>query len=127
MKDGTTETILKRTKSEISSKLDELSDSLAEQIELARRGGVSDVESLAEQADSIMKEIAETGVLESAEFGDKREHLSGLYKQLILMVAVSKEQTGRQIHRINAVLKTLEVYREQGVTKPPVPGAYESL
>ena len=91
--------------------LDTLTALLEEQIKLARRNKIAEVEQLSEQTGPLAKEIIKARILEQAEFKNRREHLTELYKKLVLILAAHKEQTSDQLQRINEGKKTLEAYR----------------
>ncbi|MHC4595368.1 MAG: hypothetical protein ACYS19_10540 [Planctomycetota bacterium] len=78
--------------------LDELQSLLEEQIKLARQGNPASkrIEFLSKQADCLVGKIAQSGILESAEFKNRREHLKKLYDTL---------------HQIRTGKKTIGTYR----------------
>ena len=94
------------------SLFDELQRLLEKQIELARRGNLRRVEALAEQADSIVERIVQTGMLQQTDFDGQRENLTKLYKKLELMLATGKDAVNRQIKRVGSGRKALQAYRK---------------
>ncbi len=94
--------------------LDDLQGLLEKQIETARRGNLRRVEALAGKADSIVARIVETKALESTDFDGRREHLTGLYKTLELILATGKEAVGKQLRQVGSGRRTLQAYRNSG-------------
>ncbi|MHC4644168.1 MAG: hypothetical protein ACYTBJ_01605 [Planctomycetota bacterium] len=92
--------------------LQDLEVLLGKQIELAQEGDISAVEVLSVQADSLVEKIARAGILKSAEFGDRREHLRELYDCLCLSIAAKKAETAEELGRIRKGKKTIGAYRK---------------
>jgi hypothetical protein len=97
--------------SQSSSKLDELQSLLERQIELTRQGSISEVEALGEQADSLAGKLAQSGILESAEFRNRRERLQKLYEDLRLAITVQKADAFAELRRVRKGRKAVEAYR----------------
>lgn len=91
--------------------LDSLQTLLEQQIELARTGNASRLEQLTKQADSLVRTIAEAGVLESDELRDRRERLRKLYRDLCLIVTAQRAETGEKLSQIRKGRKTIKAYR----------------
>ena len=93
--------------------LDELQSLLEEQIKLAQRGNAasSRIEVLSKQADSLVGKIAQSGILESAEFKNRREHLKKLYHTLCLAITAQKADTFAKLNQVRRGKKTIETYR----------------
>jgi len=91
--------------------LDNLRNLLEKQIEMARKGNFRRVETLTEQADSIVEKIIKTKVFEHPEFECQRIHLLELYKKLGLMLAAGKASVQKQLRQVGNVKKTLKIYR----------------
>lgn len=91
--------------------LDELQSLLEEQVEQARGGRLSKVETLSERAGAIVEEIARAGILEAAEFKGRRERLAELYRDLRLTLAGQKDEVGRQLEKVRKGRKTIGAYR----------------
>lgn len=94
--------------------LDQLQSLLEKQIEMARRSDFSGVEALAEQADSIVREIVETKAFEQPGADLRRESLTKLYKKLELIIAAGKDSAQKQLRQVGNVRKTLKAYRNDG-------------
>jgi hypothetical protein len=97
--------------SEFSSKLDELQSLLERQIELARQGSILEVEALSEQAASLAGRLAQSGILESGEFRNRRERLQKLYEDLRLAIMVQKADAFAELRRVRKGRKAVEAYR----------------
>ena len=91
--------------------LDMLQDLLEEQIKLARQSKIADVEKLSAQAGALAEDITKARIPEQAEFKNRYEHLTELYRKLTLILAAHKEQTSEQLRRISEGRKTLQTYR----------------
>lgn len=94
--------------------LDNLQSLLEKQIEMVRRSNFRRVETLAEQADSVVEEIVKTKTFEQPEFNGSCERLTKLYRKLELILAVAKDSTGKQLWQIGSRKKTLQAYRNSG-------------
>ncbi len=91
--------------------LDDLQSLLEKQIEMVRRSDFRSYETLTEQANSIVDKLVRTKAFGQTKFNKQRERLAELYKQLILMVTVQKDNVDKQLRRINEGKKTLRAYR----------------
>jgi hypothetical protein len=91
--------------------LDNLQALLERQIKLAQDGNTSSLEVLSEQADSLARKIADTGILELPEFGDRRKQLQKLYDSLCLAITAQKADVCEKLSRVRKARKTVEVYR----------------
>ena len=90
--------------------LDGLQSLLERQIELAQQANIGDVELLSEQTTYLVEKIAQTGVLESAEFENRRERLQKLYHQLNLVITARRDETDETLSRVRRGKKTVEAY-----------------
>lgn len=97
--------------SQFSSRLDDLKGLLEEQIKLARQGNISDVETLCRQADSLVREIKQAGILEQPEFKNQRQQLRKLYEDLRLAITTQKAGVEEELNHIRKGKKTIETYR----------------
>ncbi|MHC4171494.1 MAG: hypothetical protein ACYST5_00940 [Planctomycetota bacterium] len=93
--------------------LDELQSLLEEQIKLAQRGNPASkrIEVLSKQAYSLVGRIVQSGILETAEFKNRREHLKKLYDTLRLAITAQKADTSTKLNQIRRGKKTIETYR----------------
>jgi hypothetical protein len=90
--------------------LDGLQSLLERQIELAQQANIGDVELLSEQATYLVGKIAQTGVLESAEFENRRERMQKLYHQLNLVITARRDQADETLSRVRRGKKIVEAY-----------------
>lgn len=97
--------------SRFSSALDDLQSLLEKQIELAQQGNVSEAEVLGKQAGSLVEKITQLGILESAEFKNRREQLQKLYGRLCLAVTAQRADVAEKLSRVRKGKKTVETYR----------------
>lgn len=96
---------------EKTNPLDELENLLEKQIRLSHRGSANNLEQLTNQADRLVKEIAQTGILQLSETNNRREHIKALYADLCLTLTAQKADLAERIHQIHRVIKTVESYR----------------
>ena len=92
--------------------LDELQRLLEGQIELARQGKLGELEDLGRQAGVITEEIGRAGILEQAEFDQRRKLLARLYQELRLTLSNQRDEVSRELDRIRRGRKTIGVYRD---------------
>jgi hypothetical protein len=90
--------------------LDGLENLLERQIQLAQQGNISGVTTLSEQADSLVQEIAQAGILELTEFENRRERLQELYERVSLALAAEKADTAERLSRVRKGKKLLGTY-----------------
>ena len=91
--------------------LDCLQSLLERQIELAQQANIGDVELLSEQTTCLVEKIAQTGVLESAEFENRREQLQRLYSDLNLALFARKDDVVEKLKQIQKGIKIVQAYR----------------
>jgi len=90
--------------------LDSLRSLLEKQIELIQQGNISQVEALGSQANSLVEEIAQSGILQRAEFEDRRKQLQKLFDSLRLALAAQKADTAERLSRLRKGKRLLGVY-----------------
>ena len=95
------------------SMLDELQNLLEQQLELSRQGNSAgeQIEVLGRQADFLVKEITQTGILEQPEFESQKKKLKKLYEDLHLALTVQKADTAEKLSQIRRGRKIVETYR----------------
>ena len=93
--------------------LDELQSLLERQIELARQGNPAgeQIEILSWQAGSLVEEISRTGILELAEFENRRERLRDLYRKLSIILMTERSKTSEQLNKTHKFKKMFAMYR----------------
>jgi hypothetical protein len=90
--------------------LDGLENLLERQIQLVQQGNISGVTTLSEQADSLVQEMAQAGILELTEFENRRERLQKLYERVNLALAAEKADTAARLSRVRKGKKLLGTY-----------------
>jgi len=90
--------------------LDELQNVLDKQIELVRQGGLSNLETLSRDANSLVEKIVQTGILELSEYRYWRERLQKLYDNLCLAITAQKTDTAERLSRVHKGKKLLDAY-----------------
>ncbi len=73
--------------------------------------GADRIDDFNRKAESIVKNIVESGILENQELNQQREHLIKLYNILNLAVIAQRDETAKNIKEIRRGKKTIEVYR----------------
>jgi hypothetical protein len=91
--------------------LDELQNLLEKQLEMVQQDNIRNVENLSKQTDSLVKKIAQTESVESAEFKNRREQLQKLYKNLCLAITAQKANASEELSRVRKGKKTVTAYR----------------
>jgi ribosomal protein L29 len=91
--------------------LDELRNLLEKQIELARQGNINEIEVLSKQVSSLVRKIAQSGVLESSEFKSQREQLRKSYQNLCLALTAQQAESAEELSRVRKGKKTIATYR----------------
>lgn len=91
--------------------LNEMQRLLEGQIDLARQGRLSEVETLGEKVSGIVEEIAQKGALESEESEGQRKQIARLYRNLKLTLTDQRDEVSRELDRIRRGRKTIGVYR----------------
>ncbi len=91
--------------------LRDLQTLLEKQIRLAHKGDMTGVESLGEQAGSLIELILKGDLLKQTGFEKQREKLLKLYEQLSVTISAKKSETSGQLSRIRKGKKTVAAYR----------------
>ncbi len=93
--------------------LNNLTRLLEEQINVVHHSDITgkQVEFLAEQAQSLVDEIAKKHLLDLEQFADQREHIRRLYNNLNLAVIARKDETEKNMNKIRKGKKTIVAYR----------------
>lgn len=93
--------------------LDELQSLLEKQLELIQQGNSpgGQFEALSKQVNSLVKEIAQTEILERPELKNQRKCLKKLYEDLCLAVTAQKTQTAEQLSQLRRAKKIIRTYR----------------
>jgi hypothetical protein len=107
MKNNNTEVV----SSDQANLLDDLQELLKKQIASARNGCISDVESMGEQADFLVRKIAQMGFLNQPDFEAQRKQLQKLYNDLCLAISAQKDQTEQSLNHIRRGKRVIATYR----------------
>lgn len=91
--------------------LDELAELLVRQAEFARQGGTTAVEDLAEQAEVLVKQIVDCGILAGGEFAERRDRFRKLYNELALVLAAQQKETAEALSNVRKGRKAVGAYR----------------
>ena len=91
--------------------LDELQDLLGRQIKLARQNCIGEIEVLNERANFLAARIAQSGILESDEFNNRRQQLRILYEDLYMSITAQRADISEKLKRVRKGKRTIETYR----------------
>jgi hypothetical protein len=91
--------------------LQKLQALLEKQIELANQSNIKDVESVAEQVDSLVEKIRDGGALKNPKFQNQRLQLQKLYDDLLLALTAQKADTADKLTRLRQTKKVIGSYR----------------
>jgi len=95
------------------SMLDELQSLLEMQLKLAHQGNSAgeQIEVLCRQADCLVKEITQAGILDQPEFENQKKKLKKLYEDLHLALTAQKADTAEKLSQVRRGRKIVETYR----------------
>ena len=92
--------------------LDQLKGLLKEQIELAHQGNPTgeSIVNLSEQADCLVQQIQQAGILEETEMEDQKKQIKELYHCLYLTISAQKVEVTDNLNQIRKGRKTVVTY-----------------
>ena len=104
--------ITEKSKQENIELINRLAGLLEQQINVIQCSDIAGrlIEILAEQTQSIVKEISEKGLLDSQEYKEQREHIKRLYHHLNIAVIARKCETEKQLNHVRKGKKTIGTY-----------------
>ncbi len=93
--------------------LDELQSLLEKQLELVHQGNSAGkrIEVLGRQADCLVKEITQAGILERPEFESQKKKLKKSYEDLHLAITAQRADTSEKLSQVRRGRKIVETYR----------------
>ena len=93
--------------------LDELQGLLQQQLELAHQGNPAGekIEALCRQADSLVKEITQAGILDRPKLENQKKKLNKLYKDLHLALTAQRADTAEKLSQVRRGRKIIGTYR----------------
>jgi hypothetical protein len=91
--------------------LDELQDLLERQIKLARQNCIGEIEVLSERANCLAAKIAQSGIVESGEFKNRRQQLRRLYEDLYMSITAQRADISEKLRRVRKGKRTIKAYR----------------
>ena len=96
------------------SMLDELQGLLEQQLELARQGNSAgeQIEVLGRQADCLVNQITQAGILEQPEFESKKKKLKKSYEDLRLALTAQKAEMSQKLSQVRNGKKIVGTYRK---------------
>jgi hypothetical protein len=92
--------------------LEELANILERQIELTRHDCFEESEKLIGQSEQLAVNITAAGLLDKPQYNGWRKRLTGLYKDMELVLSTQKRAVAQQLSVIDKGKKTLAVYRD---------------
>jgi hypothetical protein len=96
-----------------TSILNELQGLLERQLELAHQGnsGGEQIEMLGRQADCLVKEITQAGILERPEFENQKKKLKKSYEDLHLAITAQRTDIFEKLSQVRRGRKIIGTYR----------------
>jgi len=91
--------------------LNELGNLLNRQVELARRGGLGQLERLVGRCEPLVVKIKAAGLFEKPGYEQQSRRLVKLYHELQLMLSTQKNAVAEQLKSIRKGKRTLSAYR----------------
>jgi hypothetical protein len=91
--------------------LDELVNLLEKQIELSRRGSLAALMRLTNEGEPLVARTAEDGLLDKPEHKAAKARLTGLYRELQLLLSAQQGEVAEQLKSVRKGKKTLSIYR----------------
>ena len=91
--------------------LKELAGILERQIELVRHDDIAGLDELVGHGEQLAMKITAAGLLDRPQYNGWRDRLTGLYRDLQLMLSTQKDAVAGQLKFINKGIKTLATYR----------------
>jgi hypothetical protein len=92
--------------------LEELANVLERQIEFTRQDDLEELEKLIGQSEQLAVKITAAGLLDQPKYDWWRKHLTGLYKNMELVLSTQKRAVAQHLNVIDKGKKTLAVYRD---------------
>ena len=95
------------------SMLDELQSLLEQQLKLTHQGNSAgeQIEILCRQADCLVKEITQAGILDQPEFESQKKKLKKTYKALHLALTAQKANVAEKLSQVRRGKKIIATYR----------------
>ena len=90
-----------------------LEDLLRRQIEKLRRYDLDGSLKLAEESDSVSRELVQNNVLGRPEFAQQREKISSLYREIQLVISSMRNEVSGKLDQIRTGIATLSKYVEK--------------
>lgn len=92
--------------------IDELEALLRQQLELARRGNITEVEAFAEKTGELVERLSQSKFLAGPLFEERRKGLQELYGQMCLALSAQMDDVSQALGRIRKGKKTVMLYRD---------------
>lgn len=96
----------------VAERMESLCRLIDAQLTCARRGDLSRVESLAEQADEIVAGIAAAVCGGASTPAGLQERLEKLYREVMLVLGAEREDVHERLKRLRQVKRVLRVYQD---------------
>ncbi len=97
---------------QFKSAIDKLEELLRRQLDLARKGDITQVEVLAEKTHELLEQIAKSGFLAGSQFEERRERLEQLYGRICLALSAHMDEVSQALGRVYKGKKTMTLYRD---------------
>jgi hypothetical protein len=92
--------------------VDQLEALLREQLDLARKGNISEVEILAGKARELVEQISESKFFAEPQFEERHRGLEQLYGRICLALSAQMDDVSQMLDRIYKGKKAITSYRD---------------
>lgn len=97
---------------DFESAISELESLLEQQLVLARKGSIGEVEKLAGRAGELVEQVSQSQYLSHPRFELRRSAVQQLYGEIALAVSAQMDDVSKAIGKIHKGKKTITLYRE---------------
>lgn len=94
------------------STIEQLKSLLRQQLMLARKGDITEMETLAKKANVLVEQISGTKFLKEPQFRQRRRELEQLYSDLLLTLSSQMNEVSQTLGKIYKGRKTVTLYRD---------------
>jgi hypothetical protein len=97
---------------QFKSAVDQLEVLLRRQLDLARKGNIAEVNTLAKKAHELVEQISESKSLAGPQFEEHRKRLKQLYGDVCLSLSAQMNDVSQALGRVYKGKKTVTLYRD---------------
>ncbi|MFA5423888.1 MAG: hypothetical protein WC374_08530 [Phycisphaerae bacterium] len=100
------------SENDFESVIGELESLLKRQLDLARKGNIGEVETLAGRAGELIEQVSQSRYLSQPRFEARRSAVQQLYGEIALAVSAQMDEVSNALGKIHKGRKTITLYRE---------------